>query len=113
MTITSLDLWTYNLKKRQTSITDVHRKWLIGILKDRKCANVRLSKHFVDRMVERRIDPEKVFKAVHDLADRLCEITYQFEAGFIPYITVGNMWMKLAYYNQIIYIQTCYEKPQK
>ena len=95
---------------KKINIIDVHKHSLEKFLKRKMLSDVVvISKHFIERMVERNIEMYDLLRAIDKLSDTICQIIYRFELGDIVDIkTQDRLVLKLEYFGGKVQLMTCY-----
>lgn len=99
------------IKKKKISITDVNRVFIYKLLAKRNLRpeHVYISKHFLDRYQERRIDDKDMVGVINKLADNICQVIYSLHCGKDTKIRYNNIVIEMLYDTRLV-IKTCYDK---
>ena len=97
--------------KKQKTIKDVERNFVDSLLKKRSLKNVGVSNHFIDRIVDRRIDERLVMRGINKLADNINQIVVDFASKKKETsVQVDDFVIKISYLgNCRILLATCYQ----
>lgn len=92
------------------TLIDVQKRSIENFLKQHRMSNVKATKHFVERYLQRNTIDE-LYKCLRKLNTNLCQTIFDFELGADPIIRSNKLIIRMKYVGKgIIYLTTCYER---